>query len=131
MSLDLSKLSPAPWTALVDPVLGMGVDLNEQFGPFFLGGDKWPLSRQIAFADFVVLSRNAFDVMLRRGWVVSYSDEQPRKWHSGIPMSDMARIADAKLGHDCPLFKDGFDDPFTAIVEADKWFKEHVEKVTS
>lgn len=61
-------------------------------------------------AEFYLLARNAFDVMMRRGW---YPRPHFGKWR--------AHGADGYMG-------DEFPDPFTALVETDKWYKENVEK---
>lgn len=73
-------------------------------------------------AEFYALARNAFDVMMRRGW-------QPYRLKSGqwdVQECDTRECPE-------PLCENGMpaawgDDPFTALVEADKWYKENVEK---
>lgn len=103
--IDLDKLTPAPWKILGDLSLG------------FEHG--WSTS-QTDF-DFIALARNAFDVMMRRGWSPSLivNGERSGMW---------VIIGDCSIKIDAFNAKYAFDDPFTALVEADKWHKENVEK---
>jgi hypothetical protein len=64
----------------------------------------------------------AFDVMIRRRWGVTYPPGARKGWIVNGP--------------DVPeqFWKpnpENWPDPFTALVEADKWMKENVEKETS
>ncbi len=105
--MDLSKLSPAPWQV-------------EQFdrGPSLTSGPPDDASERFALDDpmeradmeFAALARNAFDVMLRRGW--GPTRDITGKW--GVEE------------YWCSLPHQ--PDPFTALVEADKWHKENFEK---
>ena len=64
-------------------------------------------------AEFIVLARNAFDIMMRRGWWAQKRGEGWAVYNNWIPLpSD-------------PLT---WPDPFTALVSADKWYRKHVEK---
>jgi hypothetical protein len=71
-------------------------------------------------AEFIALARNAFDVMMRRGWGVT-TDRYVDLWDAihgdtgGIVMEGSER---------------GFPDPFTALVEADAWYKANIEEKT-
>jgi len=111
--LDLSKLTPAPWEVhdggRSDHTVCQRV--GEGCKPLF---ERWDGTNDLTDAEFIALARNAFDVMMRRGWT-------PRKEERGWV------AADAKTGL-CPQSFPGFfqaaDDPFTALVEADKWYKE-------
>jgi len=60
---------------------------------------------------FIVLARNAFDVMMRRGW--SVRKDLDGEWFCMESSRDGLAIK-AK-------------DPFTALVEADRWYKANVE----
>lgn len=121
--IDLEKLSPAPWGS------GPGTDIPEDLAKddFYWGGPTdWGAGSLIEHfrngqgqeswdqlktdIDFIALARNAFDVMMRRGW---YPIPYFGKWR--------AHGADGYMG-------DKFPDPFTALVETDKWYKENVEK---
>ena len=108
MSIDLNWLTPAPWTA-------DGCDVR---GP--LNADRCPMmsiydegGHSETEAAFIALARNAFDVLIRRGWgVVRFTDG----WKVFLS-DDWSFLRSA-----C------WADPFTALVEADKWYKANVEK---
>jgi hypothetical protein len=58
------------------------------------------------------VAKAAFDVMMRRGWgVVKIGD----LWLPGLPSMELIE----------PLRKMRWSEPFTALVEADKWMTEH------
>jgi len=59
MSIDLSKLTPAPWIAD-----RREIEVPENFHIYDEGGHNEE------DAAFIALARNAFDVMMRRGWGV-------------------------------------------------------------
>jgi hypothetical protein len=67
--------------------------------------------------EFIVLARNAFDVMMRRGWFVvpNYMTRPGTAW----------RVKTA--WPNCEVEWKEWPDPFTALVEADKWFRENVD----
>ncbi len=113
MSIDLTKLSP------IDD-FEMTVDSN--WPDHAKGTSFWACcpsheTRELAGneARFYELSRNAFDVMMRRGWgVVRVRGE----WLIAIGSME-------------PLFelrKKRWSNPFAALVEADQWYAENVEK---
>ena len=108
--MDLSKLTPAPWEA--DGYHGedgwdVGVEDSDgvSLRPLGTGFRKDD-------AEFIALARNAFDVMVRRGWTATLIDTQCWRVDVGIRGQRSA----------------SFDDPFTALVDADEWYREHVEK---
>lgn len=96
--MDVSKLTPAPW---------------------FIGGklylNRYPRAVEAVPTDyeFVNLARNAFDVMLRRHWHAEY-EPVSRTWI----VSEFDWLAAPQLS---------WPDPFTALVEADKWYSANVE----
>jgi|SRR6516162_4464215 len=123
--MDLSKLSPAPWK-----LQGDGEYSAEDYPEvIFSNGDM--LTRALhgndsclsckADAEFIVLARNAFDVMMRRKWGLSYRGGFEPGWFVLDILDD-------------PLFPPGDEpallpaDPFTALVEADRWYTENVER---
>lgn len=63
------------------------------------------------------VAKQAFDVMTQRGW---YAVQDLDKWAVGPSCHMPDYLLNARL-----------DDPFTALVEADRWYKEHVETPTS
>lgn len=128
MSIDLSKLTPAPWEVRADNEPNAVDSIGKRPFAFQLSdhGDKWRSAVCMGWENhedmaFVALARNAFDVMMRRGWRFKYKNAHNHmRWEvvnafgtDGRPIPDEYRIA---------------DDPFTALVEADKWYTEHVER---
>jgi hypothetical protein len=129
MSIDLSKLSPAPWSINarkeidcknlpgIDSPTGSVCDFgnSEMYYP-----TEGNCPGEADF-EFMVLARNAFDVMTRRSWYV-------------IPAIEGGWSICATTVFDNPYEHDGsgdcgpkYDDPFTALVEADKWYRKNVE----
>ena len=110
MAIDLEKLSPAPW----DKVAGDIFSTSVPGGVLVLSDAGLTPTDE----EFIVLARNAFDVMMRRGWYMS-SDED--RWYlSGrrcmeLPTAFLSRKAT----------------PFDAaenMVEADRWMKEREKR---
>lgn len=112
--MDISKLTPAPWSWDGDDndpsIEGNGgcvahVQCHGNINTVAREGQQY----SHADADFIAIARNAFDVMMRRGWGVT---------------------CDRLKSQFCALEESGwFDDPFSALVEADKWYTENVEKI--
>ena len=106
--MDLNKLTPAPWL--------ISAPASDQF-PAVVKQTGFPilLSEEDNVADlqFAALARNAFDVMMRRGWW-PISQGPGTQWLVVIP--DVNRLEQGG----------GFvdDDPFTALIEADRWYRE-------
>lgn len=106
--MDLSKLTPAPWKCY----LGAGG-----------GADGFRTSKSVkkernaeTDAEFIALARNAFDIMMRHpSWTLRacLDGEYRAYWHIEDDLEN-------RLG--C-----GGYDPFTALAEADKWYKENME----
>lgn len=117
--MNLSKLSPAPWAARIVrgefvPMVEHSRKANGTCGCVCMVADQ-------DTAEFIALARNAFDVMLRLGWSVSLVDVCPAA--GKIDMKWMA------FADDVPV--NGLiwaDDPFSALVEAERWHRENVEK---
>jgi len=82
------------------------------------GMDAWQSFLPSEVAEAFVLARNAFDVMMRRGWGVS---QFPDDTWMAIEDRD-GSIIEIKRNIK------GYGDPFQALVEADKWYKEKIEK---
>jgi len=116
--LDIAKVTPAPWFAKCEGICcgvyqgspekqGVSIDLQDP---------TW------ADAQFIALARNAFDVMMRREWGVKQCTVGPEcepAWYA-----DWSTVTNVEMP-DSLYCKD----PFTALVEADKWYRENVEKV--
>jgi hypothetical protein len=133
MSIDLEKLTPAPWGSerrssngreIVPRIIcerskdrecGWIADL---VGAPYLGYES-----TLVNAEFIALARNALDVMMRRRWYVSYFFRSEKgkhfdKWllHCGDDEEENMLEADGKLIG---------DDPFTTLDDADQWMKEN------
>ena len=120
MSIDLTKLSPAPWEA----ILCGKAEAPDTLKRIVQSVD--PDGSHIAFvfedspdnAAFIALARNAFDVMMRRGWTVTkhmQHDADHGKW----------RVLDEWDRSVSPMPPS--IDPFAALVEADAWYGKNVE----
>lgn len=107
MSIDLSKLTPAPCEELV--LVGSGTRHWAQTP------DRVHPKQSREDARFFALARNALDVMMRRGWHPMPDSE---KW---FVYGECSMILQAAGTHG------PYPDPFTALVEADKWYRENVE----
>lgn len=123
--MDISKISPAPWRYDIysnDIQIGDGTEtvskivVNGKHDSVY--SDEETMS--VCDAEFIALARSAFDVMMRRGW---NPYRISGRWHinSGNDGCCMGRFEEW-------LRDMSWDDPFTALVEADKWFKENVDK---
>lgn len=71
-------------------------------------------------AEFIALARNAFDVMMRRKWYPMLDGSG--KWRAEYQESDYLTRNWVNSEADF-----SFNDPFTALVEADAWYatREH------
>jgi hypothetical protein len=110
--IDLTKLTPAPWEADESHIVyGRKGTLRET--PGFA---KFESEHRNTDAEFTALARNAFDVMIRRGWsAVCDLDQWAIQWNQhGIHIDEVYRTK-------------RWPDPFTALVEADEWYKANVE----
>jgi hypothetical protein len=109
--MNLERLSPAPWR--VSDAHGLCVVRDDPIGDVVadLSVGQWVGNR--ADAEFIALARNAFDVMMRR------------RWHQEPLSNGKWLVCENRNGDWC----DGptCDDPFTALVEADRWYRENVE----
>jgi hypothetical protein len=122
MVINLDKLTPAPW--------GFGNGSDDSSDDFFWAGGEWGAGSLVEFwrkdsskedwegikadGEFIALARNAFEVMMRRKWRASYDGG---RWY--VDLYKHCNILD-------PMTIDAAD-PFTALVEADKWYRENVE----
>lgn len=111
----LTNLTPAPWTA-------EGCEINGPTREMMVIYDEGGHGPEDA--TFIALARNAFDVMLRRGWWASKDSpwvDPDNPWIvEGLEFLFDYRDAPQRC----------WPDPFTALVEADQWYKENVEKHT-
>lgn len=134
--IDLSRLTPAPWHVerlTVHASFRQREEPEVKVGDSKYDGDpgnflhricdlsctRGKYEIELTNAEFIALARNAFDVMMRRGWYAyPVSVETWQVEMCGISNDDRRQWM--ALGEHA--------DPFTALVEADKWYKENVEK---
>ena len=112
MSFDLSKLTPAPWIVTVVDQAGQRF-IKRPSGHLLLMAEFDDNSEDVAALDFAALARNAFDVMMRRGWGVVKGVDG---WFPALPIT----------GELYALRKMRWPDPFTALVEADAWWEKNI-----
>lgn len=130
--MDLSKLTPAPWESVT--ILSAGERDTPDGGHEMWSESPWrvingPPQRisdamlcRRAFTnatdtEFMALARGAFDVMMRRKW-------EPEAW---LAEGDVWGVDSAVASLPAELYAMRWPDPFTALVEADRWYVENVE----
>lgn len=106
--IDWSKLTPAPWEVLTDKDSQTLFIPRPNGFPMLLEEDNDPVP-----LEFAALARNAFDVLTRRGWPVSRCPTG--EWKVDVPTRGGASW-ECRAG-----------DPFAALIEADRWYRENVE----
>lgn len=107
--IDLSKLTQAPWHTAecygdYNRVLSGYLDIPD------IGAGK--LDREDA--EFIILARNAFDVLMRH-----------KTWQPFWIFDDVWIVKSNGTVVTPPGDAFEWSDPFTALVEADKWYKEN------
>jgi hypothetical protein len=131
--IDLEKLTPPPWH----------VRQSESSSKWILAdaNDEYIATFEIKeAAERCALARNAFDVMMRRGWspekyidgwTATGTDREQivvlSKWRRELCGWHRDEHGEAQWGPDGNKPAQ-FPDPFTALVEADKWLRENVEQ---
>lgn len=93
-----------------------------------IGCSEW-LRMEDVTGEFIALARNAFDVMMRRKtWIVrlmpSHADRD-----SWVVLWGLASGPGPFKEYQAWAYERNHDNPFTALVEADKWYRENVEKI--
>lgn len=139
--MNIEKLTPAPWRSerrfsngcetvprihcdrSKDRECGWVADL---VGAPYLGYES-----TLANAEFIALARNAFDVMMRRGWW-PIRNTDGKGWRIAWDARDCTNGLvkawpwwDYEKQMDTPAT---WPDPFTALTDADKWYRKNVEK---
>lgn len=118
--IDLTHLDPAPWQAIPGDGGGAVTDA-EGFAILLPAAGGTNVRQAEAALAFAALARNAYDVIIRRNWL-------PQKRVSGQWMVEdergnlLYREDGSRIIADCP---------FAALVEADRYFAENVEKKSS
>ena len=106
--IDLTKLTPAPWEVVKDQGSQTIFIPRPNGFPMLLEEDNDPVP-----LEFAALARNAFDVMMRRKWEA--------EWLL-VGVDSALEILPEQLQ------KMRWPDPFTALVEADRWMTEQEAK---
>lgn len=119
MTFDPSKLTTAPWI------------VHDNGENYWCGPPSNPLleaahdDRGRVAVEFAALARNAFDVMMRRGWGVRLTDVCPIAGKIDLQWQAIVMCPGSVVGINSMIYA---SDPFTALVEADRWYKENMEK---
>lgn len=123
MTINLEKLTPAPWE-----VNGVALIHNpRRIDPAGRVAFMEPHCQR-SDAAFIALARNAFDVMMRRGWhAVRDRSRDGQHWVAVSYEKDPYESNPIMTDEDG--LEDWRPDPFTALVEADAWYKANVEKI--
>ena len=119
-AMDLSGLNPAPWVVLEDSCGDLYIQAGKRNISLLAGEMGGPGERLVL--EFVALARNAFEVIMRRGWGVLPCRSVTGYW---VAKDSEGTPFDAGCRENCPTLY--WPDPFTALVEADAWYREHVE----
>ena len=114
--MNLAELTPAPFASVGQA----WAETLEPTGKFLLvhGKELVATFEREADCDAASLALNALDVIMRRGWTaIQYVD---RTW--GVVECYRTDKHPKGLGGQ------SWPDPFTALVESDKWYRDNVEK---
>lgn len=118
MSIDLTKLTPAPW--FVNEWDRLVVSKERSIIDELRVADAGSNAPKTDM-EFIAMARNAFGIMMRRGWISKLDCHG--KW-----IVSNKEMAEATVDIPDDEYPNRFcDNPFTALVESDKWYREHVE----
>ena len=124
--MNLEQLTPEPWVAAEGQVADATLDTRVAECSGMVDDET-----ALANSEFIALARNAFAVMMRRGWHVERFSLMGGGFAWRIPLNvanDMIRQQGANAAQ-FVRYADiaKWSDPFTALLEADRWYKENVE----
>lgn len=130
MTFDPSKLTPGPWGSLHCVYTSANsLPFGQWTAEFRFNGEAGPVATPDDFR-FISIARQAFEVMMRRQWFPRFIGSSNGKqqwvaysWSNGCSLRDSTAAVMSRQPGEWV-----FDDPFTCLVEADKWWKECVEK---
>ena len=107
LKLDIEKLSPAPWHVEYYPSSWSSITS----GPADDASERRSIDDPMELPDMVMcaMARNFLDIVMRRGWGVV-------KFQSGWAIAFPGMEIPNRLRHM------RWDDPFTAVQEAEKWW---------
>jgi hypothetical protein len=125
MSVDLSKLSPAPWSCTGGRYIGIVAVVDgkrSQIGRSEECADRLSDEVVVTNGTFIALARNAFDVQLRRGWTARRISNG--RWLVQDDCNTPLQQEQSKPGR-----LDWFEanDPFSALTTADEWYRTNME----
>ena len=117
MSIDLSKLTPPPWSSVAQFDFGH-VGPGKRSAKFVLarGMEAIAIFDKEEDCDAVATMRNALDVQVRRGW---WSEPVGKKWR----LSKYFRYLVEDDGEWWSVAGAEHDDPLTPLVTSDQWMK--------
>lgn len=146
MGLDLTKLTPAPWTY-------DGMDCFDEGEPVHVIGPSvlaivpcehsgvvdqnfWEEAKadlaSKADAEFIALARNDLDVKLRRGWHTEKCTDKAGSWYAPQFFCDvMGLMMQDRISHDLhdsffeAAYQTGHD--VGLLTKADRWYKANIE----
>lgn len=127
MTFDPSKLRPLPLTVREETwngprTEGTGLWLVEEADGNGVATYQYPDD-----AEFHVLARQAFDVMMRRGWwACRIAGSTPIEWR--VSTYSEPSLTPTNSGFRSWCRSHAFSDPFTALVAADRWLREREVK---
>lgn len=112
LKLEISKLSQAPWHVIDDPRFWPSITS----GPADDASERRSVDDPMEPFDMVMcaMARNFLDIVMRRGWGVV-------KFQSGWAIA----FPDIVVPHDIRGLR--WNDPFTAVLEAEKWWVANME----
>jgi hypothetical protein len=119
MGRDYSEISPAPWgcVKVEYDVLGQTIQGYEVGNAV---ASSAAFCRRDDEAAFIALSRNVFDIMMRRKWEMSYGEYFSDAGEFENQFAVTIWIGDRQQMFCAP-------DPLRAWEKADKWYRENVE----
>lgn len=122
--IDLEKLTAFPW----DSVRGQQAGSSPPAAYFLMRGPRVVVAKfkTEEDCDFAAMASKACEVMVRRGWTVKSwipgSQDGKAKRRFGVVDENWFWI------HGDDYWRQSRHDPFTALVEADKWYRDNVEQ---
>ncbi len=130
MTIDMTRLSPAPFTVRHDTATVTDAN-GGAVAHFFHGSTPETKAQAMRDAESYALMRNAADVMARRGWGVkrlAYEGDGATifRWVVTDAGGDGLQVQHPQ--HEQFVSSpEPAEDPFTALVAADAWYREHGE----
>ena len=122
--MDLSKVTPAPWYDDGYRIYGPTDDPDKRSGGVIMEY-KYSDHAMDDDGEFCALARNALDVMMRRGWHAMKCLQSDDWFVQDAFQSEI--VLEFSTRRDEMIRACYAKDPFTALVQADKWYAENIE----